>query len=414
MKQVWIAVLYTAAVLVAPAQESTANVNERYTVESVEVSGADQSKLDRPVREELHRMVGQKFSQERLNELCRVIRKAFPGRSVSIRVSRGVTPQHVKVTFEVKGHTRRFDLSAPQAIYHARQGWSGEVDGTVQVRSNVFTFGVLSDGDTLTERFAGIKVRAESRKVASERLKLAFEFGSFHQIWNGATVEASEAGNAQGLPTHLYRARQSFEPLATVVLARPLKLTAGVSFQRFQMQVPAARTEAANAVVTTLRYDRQLEESGPSRHRLEAGYGLRAATRALDSDFVYARHTWDFGYTYWRGNHQFHEQFQAGLISGNAPLSERLVLGNSSTLRGWNKYDLAPLGGNRMACNSVEYRYRAFEVFYDTGAIWLRGKNATVHHSAGVGVHLGELALLIAFPLRNGRIEPVFMAGLNL
>jgi len=28
-------------------------------------------------------------------------------------------------------------------------------------------------------------------------------------------------------------------------------------------------------------------------------------------------------------------------------------------------------------------------------------------------VHYGELALLVAFPLRNGRVEPVFIAGLN-
>jgi outer membrane protein assembly factor BamA len=181
-----------------------------------------------------------------------------------------------------------------------------------------------------------------------------------------------------------------------------------------QVQYPAARTEAANAVMGTLRYDRLLEESGPSKHRLEAGYGLRAATRTLDSDFVYTRHTWAFSYTLWHGNHKLSEQFQAGVIAGNAPMFERFVLGNTSTLRGWNKYDIAPLGGNRMAHNSVEYRYRAFEIFYDTGACWTRGQEVVARHSAGVGVHLGDLALLIAFPIRNGRADPVFMAGLNL
>lgn len=414
MKHVWVAALFAAAVLTARAQETEVNVNERYTVESVEVSGTDQSKLDRAIRDDLRRLVGQKFSQEKLDELSRLIHKALPGRSVSIKVSRGNAPDHVKVTFEVRGHSKRFDLAAPTAVYHARQGWSGEVDGTAQAHSSVFTLGVLSDGDSLVERFAGIKACYQNKKVGTDRVRLAFEFDSFHTVWNGATLAASAEDNAGRLPLDIYRTRQNFQPLATVVLSPSLKLSLGASFQRLQTQYPAARTEAANAVVTTLRYDRLLEESGPSKHRLEAGYGLRAATRTLDSDFVYARHTWDFGYTLWRGNHKLSEQFQAGAISGNAPMFERFVLGNSSTLRGWNKYDIAPLGGNRMAHNSVQYRYRAFEIFYDTGACWTRGQEAVARHSAGVGVHLGDLALLIAFPIRNGRADPVFMAGLNL
>ena len=409
MKHLWVAALLWAAAAPVQAQEPELNVNERYTVESIEISGADQSKLDPPVRDNLRKLVGQKFSQEKLEELSKLIHKAFPGRPVSIQVSRGSTPDHVKVTFAVGGRSKSLDLTAPRLAYHSRQGFSGEVDASLQTRSNGFTLGVLSDGDTLVERFYGLKARYENRKVGTDRLRLAFEFGSYHQTWNGATLAASENQSAG-----LYRTRLSFEPLATLVLARPLKLSLGASFQRFQTQTPAARTEAANAVMITLRYDRLLEDSGPSKHRLEAGYGLRAATRTLDSDFVYNRHAGDFGYTLWRGNHKLSERFQAGAISGIAPLSERFVLGNSSTLRGWNKYDLAPLGGSRMAHNSVEYRYRAFQVFYDAGAVWTRGQDATPKHSVGAGVHFGDFALLLAFPIRNGRVEPVLIAGLNL
>ena len=409
MKHLWVAALLWAAAAPVQAQEPELNVNERYTVESIEISGADQSKLDPPVRDNLRELVGQKFSQEKLEELSKLIHKAFPGRPVSIQVSRGSTPDHVKVTFAVGGRSKSLDLTAPRLAYHSRQGFSGEVDASLQTRSNGFTLGVLSDGDTLVERFYGLKARYENRKVGTDRLRLAFEFGSYHQTWNGATLAASENQSAG-----LYRTRLSFEPLATLVLARPLKLSLGASFQRFQTQTPAARTEAANAVMITLRYDRLLEDSGPSKHRLEAGYGLRAATRTLDSDFVYNRHAGDFGYSLWRGNHKLSERFQAGAISGIAPLSERFVLGNSSTLRGWNKYDLAPLGGSRMAHNSVEYRYRAFQVFYDAGAVWTRGQDASLKHSVGAGVHFGDFALLLAFPIRNGRVEPVLIAGLNL
>ena len=66
------------------------------------------------------------------------------------------------------------------------------------------------------------------------------------------------------------------------------------------------------------------------------------------------------------------------MITGRAPLFERFVLGNSTTLRGWNKYELDPLGGNRMVHNSVEYRYGVFQVFYDSGAIWDSGETAVL------------------------------------
>ncbi|MGD0089853.1 MAG: hypothetical protein ABSE73_08020 [Planctomycetota bacterium] len=96
MRHLWVAALLGAAVLLARAQEPEANVNERYSVESAEISGADQSKLDQPVRDDLRKLVGQKFSQEKLEELSKLIRKAFPGRPVSIQVSRGSTPEQVK------------------------------------------------------------------------------------------------------------------------------------------------------------------------------------------------------------------------------------------------------------------------------------------------------------------------------
>ncbi len=405
MRLLGIAALLAAAAWVGRAQEPEANVNEKYTVESVELSGADQSKLEKPVREELRGLVGQNFSQQKLEELKKLIHKAFPDRPISIQVSRGSIPDRVKVTFAVGGRTKRFDLTAPRGVYQAQQGWSGELDGTAKAHSTVLSVGAVSDGDSLIERFTGMMVRVEDQKAGTDRVRLAFEIDGYHEMWNGATAGAS---------ADLYRARQNFEPLATVALWRPLSLSVGASFQRLQVQDPAARTEAANAVITTLRYDRQLEESGPNKHRLEAGYGLRAATRTLASDFAYTRHTGDFRYTVWRGNHKLSERFQAGAITGIAPLFERFVLGNSETLRGWNKYDIAPLGGNRVLYDSIEYRYRAFKVFYDAGAVWTSGREATVRHSVGAGVHYGELALLVAFPLRNGRVEPVFIAGLNL
>jgi len=138
-------------------------------------------------------------------------------------------------------------------------------------------------------------------------------------------------------------------------------------------------------MVNTLRYHRLLEDSDTQRQVLDAGYSLRAATTLLSSDFGYARHRWNLGYTFSRGKNTVLVTFIGGLIAGRAPLYERYVLGNSSTLRGWNRYDIDPVGGSRMAHGSVEYRYRYLQIFYDVGAVWDRGQDATPRNSVTRG-----------------------------
>ena len=60
----------------------------------------------------------------------------------------------------------------------------------------------------------------------------------------------------------------------------------------------------------------------------------------------------------------------AGHICGTAPLFERFTLGDSTTLRGWNKYEVAPAGGDSMFHVSGEYRYRGLAIFTDVGSVW--------------------------------------------
>jgi hypothetical protein len=67
-----------------------------------------------------------------------------------------------------------------------------------------------------------------------------------------------------------------------------------------------------------------------------------------------------------------------------------------------------------MIHNSVEYRYGVFQVFYDTGAIWDSGvTSATPRHGVGAGLRSGSFALAVAFPVRSGRADPIFMMGMN-
>jgi len=416
MKWLCLAGWLLPAVLLGGRPQADTNVNSRYTVEAIEIAGKSPRKLSSGLHEQIRGLIGERFNQSALDDLARRIRKELRVKAVSQKVQRGSQPNQVKVVFELTERRVNFDVSVPKFVYHSKQGWTSSVEGETAIGSNLFAFGLVSDGDELTERYAGLRTRYENRKVGSERVQLAFLFESYHQQWNRATLEALDAQSGSRLQPEvagIYRTRQNFQPAVTVILAKPLTLTVGASFERFQTQFPAARTEAANAVVNTLRYHRVVEDSGANRHDLEAGYNLRAATKVLSSDFAYARHRWDLRYAFSRNAHTIVAHLTAGVLTGRAPLFERFVLGNSATLRGWNKYDVDPLGGDRAAHNTLEYRYRYFEVFYDTGAVWNHGRAATVRHSLGAGLRKDGFSLAVAFPVKEGRVEPMLMVGMN-
>jgi hypothetical protein len=403
--------LLGAPELSAKGQDSELNVNSRYTVESVHVNSKRGSRLSNTLRTDLDRIIGEKLDHQILQKLAARIQRELKSPIVSIRVTRGMKPDHVAVDFEVeKPPDNRVNVNLPKFLYHSRQGWSGVGEAQVKVSDNVFTFGMLSDGDEKLERFAGVQARYEKKSIGTDRLGLRFEFDSYHQQWNNATLRALQ-GSSQ-VPG-IYRTRQNFAPSAIVTLARPLEAEFGVSIQNFETQFPTARTESANAVVTTLRYHPRWEDSDGDKHEVDASYGFRAATKALDSDFVYARHTVDAHYRFKRGHSTVDLGFLGGRMEGRAPLFERFVLGNATTLRGWNKYDLDPLGGSRAAHGSIDYQWHVFKIFYDTGAIWDRGGDAEQKHAVGVGFRFDSFQLAVAFPIREGRATPVFYAGMN-
>ena len=386
------------------------NINSRYTVESVEVSREVESRISRGLRQDLQRLIGQKFNTKALNDLARRIREELNVRTVSQKVLRGNAPDHVKVVLEVAHKRGEFDVSVPKFLYHSSEGFTAAVDGTVALGANRFSAGLVSDGDELAERYSGVRARYENRKLGSDRVHLRFEFDSYHQQWNRSTVSAVQSAN---VPGGLYRSRQNLEPVATIMLAKSLTLSLGAGFQSLESPVQGVGTQSANTAITSLRYDRRFEGGGADEHELEAGYTLRAATRILNSDFSYARHRWALRYSVTRGRQSLTDEAIAGLITGHAPLFERYALGTSSTLRGWNKYDLDPLGGSRVAYNSLDYRYGMVDVFYDTGAIWDPGQEALTRHSVGVGLRKNAFMVAMAFPIKGGRVSPTFMVGMN-
>jgi hypothetical protein len=407
-----------AGALAAGTQDSEFNVNNQYTVETVLVSGdgwstdvtADRGgKISSPLRKDILAIIGEKLNPATLDDLARRLRKEFHARAVEHHILRGKVADSVQVVFDIQARPARFDVAIPKFLYQAGQGWSGEVEGTAILRHNSVTLGLVSDGDELVERYSGITARYQDTHVGSDRVQLGLEYGAYHEEWNASTVGALPAEQAS---SEVYRTRQFVEPVATFQVSRPLSLSVGASFESFEEQYPAAHTESANAATASLRYHHRREGSD-SLEDFDAGYDLRLANRAMGSDLVYSRHRWEFRYTLTRGKQVLIEDLTAGMIAGRGPMFERFALGNSSTLRGWSKYDLDPLGGNRMIHNTVEYRYGAFQIFYDSGAIWDGGQAVEDRNTAGVGLRHGAFSASIAFPLREGRIDPIIMLGMN-
>lgn len=425
MKYAWLWCLLFVGPACGDSQDSRFNVNSRYAVEKVVVSGEGwttnitaslrpDSKLSPGLWKEIAALIGEKLNPTLLEELSRRLRKELHARAVERHVLRGRSPGYVQVVFDVE-RPARFDVSVPKLLYHSRQAWTGAVEGSAAIGHNGMTFGMVSETDEMAERYTGLTARFENDRLGTERVRMRFQFERYRDQWEPETLRALDrqaAAGGGGATSGIYRARQNFAPEVTFQLAKPLTLSVGASFQRLESQVPVGKTESTNALTAMLQYHLRRETSGP-QHVLDAAYSLRSAARILSSAFVYARQHWELRYMTTHGRSVVIDDFSVGLISGRAPLFERFVLGNSRTLRGWNKYELDPLGGSRVVHNSVEYRYGVLQAFYDSGAVWDRGSNAVLRHSLGLGLRKGLFLVAVAFPVRDRHIAPIFIAGMN-
>ncbi len=394
------------------------NVNSRYTVESIEVAGEEQPVLPESLRERVSNLIGARFDPAQFDELAREIRKQLHLRSVSPHILRGSAPDRVRVLLQTERKSVEFDVSVPKFLYHSSQGWSAQVQGSTTIaRDNVLRFGLVSDGDELTERFDGFNAAYENLHTGTSRIHTALVIQELHEQWNQQTVHADGAREAD-----LYRTRRNLQPEVVFVISRPLTVTVGASFEQLQMESPGSPSESANAILADVHYDRPMESSGALGKELEADYDIRFACKSLASDYAYTRHRATLRYTLNFGRNTLSDEALAGVISGTAPLYERFVLGTSSLLRGWNRYEIDPLGGNRVIHNSVEYSFRinpgnvntgTMQAFYDAGALWNQGQSAPLRQSVGVGYRQSVFSLALAFPMRDGRTIPVFMVGMN-
>lgn len=391
------------------------NVNARYLVEKVSLKRDVWSDrmVSAPLKKEIDQVVGQNLDQNILESIATRLQKELHVPKVNVRVSKGHMPDRVVVTFEAGESESGFDLDVERFLYHSKQGWTGEGGAAIRFHGNKLTFGLVSDADRLMERYAGIQAGFERRNLGTDRLGLRFRFLDYHQQWNATTL-------ATALPGELYRTRQHFVPELVVRLAESLEWTTGVDFARYRTFLPnpvalgpVARTESSNAAVTTLRYRQRWDSGSGYRQDVAASYGVRSANSILESDAIFTRQFGDVRYTMKHGHQTVKVGFLGGRISGQAPLYERLVLGNAETLRGWNKFDINPLGASRVVHGSIDYSYHAFLVFYDTGSSWNYTEDPEQKQSLGVGLQAGGFQFAVGFPVKTGRANPVVYVGMN-
>jgi hypothetical protein len=395
--------------LLRVADES--NVNQQYVIESVSIPGIERDHLPPDLRQRVDSLVGERCDMAMLTALSSEIRRQLHFRTVTEHIAKGSEPGRVVVSFEVSQRDRAFEVSLPRFLYHSDQGFTGAVEASAHAGSHTFAFGLVSNGDDLTERYSGMSARLESQPVSTKPVRFELGFEDYHEQWNQMTRSAA---SHSGLD--IYRSRWDLAPEVTFAVARPVTVSVGSSFTETQSENPQVGGRWTNAATLEVNYGHRIE-GGAIEQRIDGKYSLRVATRFLGSTYAYARHMISMRYEARSGRHMLANQFLAGSIAGQAPFFDRFVLGSSSTLRGWDRYDIDPLGGSRVVHNETTYGYKTkagtVEGFYDTGALWQNDRAATLRHSLGLGYRKGVFVLAMAVPLRGGRVEPVFMAGMN-
>ncbi|HEX8028871.1 MAG TPA: BamA/TamA family outer membrane protein, partial [Vicinamibacterales bacterium] len=370
-------------------QDQRGDANARYLIERVETRGIDESRVEAALNNELQTLVGTPLGSEEVDKIQDRIRTAFPDYDISRRVSRGYRSGAIRLRFifEQRESARwlRFTPMKTDMVFHSDQGWGAFMDFPIGGRDfRVTPIIAIDHGDELVEEFSGFGVRVESRKLGTERLGASFEWTTFEADWRDATF-AALARNPT-LPG-IYEDRSTITPLVNFAITRQLSVGGGVSITELERRAEDLRdSQMANAYIGRIRFDSQWEQ-GRTDHLVEAQFTVRSATPSLESDFDYNRYFGQAEYAYKRSHHTVIGSFLAGGIDGAAPLFERFTLGDSRTLRGWDKYDIAPAGGDRVFHTSVEYRYYGFALFLDSGAVWDKGVDKRTRVAAGFGYH---------------------------
>lgn len=395
-------------------QDRRGDANARYLIERVETRGISESDLADNLNAEVQTLVGKPLGSEDVDQVEAKVRTAFPDYHVSRRVIRGRRSGEIRLVFILdKRESARWLRFAPlksNLVYHSDQGWGALMDFPISGGNfRVTPILAIDHGDELIEEYSGFGVRVESRKLGTERLGASFEWTAFDQDWRDSTL-AALAANPR-IPG-AYDDRTTVTPLVNFAVTRQLSVGGGVAITEIEPLSGAPESQMANAYLGRVRFDTRWEQDAAD-HAVDAIFTVRSASETLESDFTYKRYFGQAEYAYRRSRHTLLASGLAGGIDGTAPLFERFSLGDSRTLRGWNKYDIAPAGGERVFHTSLEYRYSGFAFFLDSGTVWDTGVDKRVRVAAGFGFHSDPFFMTLGFPLNTDDVRAVFTTGVR-
>ena len=409
-----------------PSQGRDANVNARYVVEQVDIRGVPARALGAEVEADRQALVGQPLASDAAQRLQTRLEEAFSDHVVRRRITRGRQPGQIRLVYDLElresARWLRFEPLAPSAVFHADQGWGAYLPLSISNRNlRVAPILAFDHADDLIEEYSGFGIRIESRQLGTDRLGAIFEWTSFDLDWRKATV-AAQALDPQ-VPA-LYRNRSTVTTRLRFAITPTLSVSGGVSIAELDAldedpltgepltDVQPARV--ANAFVGGIDFAESWRPASGPDHDLEAAFTVRAGSEALESDFSYERYAGTAEYRLRWDDHRLIVSTLAGGLSGDAPFFERFALGDTRTLRGWDKYRVSPAGGTRVFHLSGEYRYHGLAFFLDSGSVWDAGADRRFRVSTGVGFHPGPVFFTVGVPLNTGQQDATFMMGFRV
>jgi len=393
------------------------NINSRYIVEQADITGVPDADVSQALRDDLRGLVGRRLDSGEAEKLQQRIERELPRYDVSRRIQRGDEVGRIKLLYEARRKEPppwlRFEPLRSNLVYHSDQGWGGYWDFNIEANRTIRfipTFALANSEDSV-EEYSGAGLRFETRKLGTRRLGASLEWTWFDQDWRSPTLDALPL--SPDIP-RAYDTRTTITPLLKFAFTPDVSIAAGVSISELEALPPAIESQMANAAVASVEFDRQWKQGSDSTHRAVASFGVRAGSRSLESDLAYTRYLGQGSYRFDFDRHHLQATGMAGGITGHAPLFERFALGDSLTLRGWDKYDISPAGGDRVAYSSLEYRYTGLALFVDIGSVWDANGERKVRVSTGFGFHGGPAFLVVGFPLNTDNLTAVLAMGLRI
>jgi outer membrane protein assembly factor BamA len=399
------------------ARRDELNVNERYVIERVALDGVPDSAVSQRLRDDLQALVGTRLNRAS-RELTTRLREELEDYHVERRVSRGTQRGQVVLTYEARPIIGTIlGATVSKFVYHEEQGWSGVLDFMIGRRDfGVAPRLVFDNRDDLVEEYSGFGVRVEHRRIGTPLLGAGLDISRYEPTWLPVT-EAALAANPTLAP--LYDRRTTVAPSVVATLPGRVRVTGGFSATDLAPLSAGQTSTMASVLTAGVAYDKRWSRGGV-RHAVQGEAGVRSSVEAFGSEYDYTRVSSRGIYrARWDDRSTLIATLSAGRITGTAPLFERFTLGDTSTLRGWNKYDITPAGADGMWHGSVEYRFYGAAMFMDLGALSLQDDgtgtrwSSGVRASTGAGLQYDNFFATVGFPLNADGIRSTFMIGVK-